>query len=335
MLNTRKAGEHYRMKFSIIIPVFNSDSYLHECVHSVLEQTCADWEMILVDDGSTDQSGDLADIYAQTDSRIKVIHKQNAGQLRARQDGIRIAEGEYILFLDSDDYWRQDCLETLLRSIESKKPDVIMFPAKRIDNRKCESRAVGVVSDCEHWLEKNHVYWTLISGVAYNSMCLKAWKRELFEADTTDYKRFTGACWGEDKAQLLHPITKAHNILYIPEELYYYRYNPASVIQNSEVQKIPGMISNHVFELLYEYMHRWDMVNTRTTEAIAVSYLRNYMTVYFRLRKLCRNGSLRKQFRSVAWDEIVCPEAFRYACSKSFTAREKLKLFVARYLRAL
>lgn len=323
------------MKFSIIVPIYNSELFLHECIDSVQNQTCSDWEMILVDDGSTDQSGNLADAYSRSDERIKVIHKQNAGQLWARRDGIGIAEGEYLLFLDSDDYWRRDCLEILAEKIENEKPDVIMFPARKFGDEPNGGRTIGAVSSSEHWMEKEKIYWTLLSGVDYNSMCLKAWKRSLFDGDMTDYSKFTEACWGEDKAQLLHPITNADRILYIPEELYYYRSNPGGVIQSINLHKIAQMLSNPVFELVYEYVKRWDLDNIQTQEAIAVAYLRNFLSVYYKLRKACKKGKQRKAFRAFDWDQVLCIHAFRYAYSTKLTPKEKLKLFVARYLRIL
>jgi len=130
-------------------------------------------------------------------------------------------------------------------------------------------------------------------------------------------------------------MTKAKCILYIPEKLYYYRCNLASVIQNVDLQSIPGMISNHVFELVYEYMARWNMMNAQTKEAIAVCYLRNYMAVYYKLRRLCRDSALRRKFRSFKWNQVLCMDAFQYASSKRLTAKEKMKLFVARYVRIL
>lgn len=323
------------MKFSVIVPTYNSESYLPMCMDSVLAQTYANWELVIVNDGSTDQSGCLADRYAKTDARIKVIHKDNGGQLQARLDGLSKSDGDYILFLDSDDCWRRDCLKKLYDKIIKYEPDVIFFPAKKVYDSLSREQLIGAAGDHEYWLDKQEVYETLISDVKYNSMCLKAWKRELFEGDTTDYKKFTGACWGEDKAQLLYPITKAQRILYIPEELYYYRCNPSSVIQNTATQGIPGMISNHVFELVYDYMHQWNMVNAQMKEAIAVCYLRNFLSVYFKLRKQCRGNALKNQFKSYPWEQILCREAFRYAYSQKLNPKEKLKLFVARYLRIL
>lgn len=321
------------MRFSIIVPIYNTELYLIECVESVLAQTFCDWELILVDDGSLDQSGILADHFEHVDRRIKVIHKKNEGQLWARRDGMYIAKGEYILFLDSDDYWHRDCLDILAKKIDNMNPDILVFPARKVNDSGCKGKLVGEVSKEEHWMRKEHIYWTLISGVDYNSMCLKAWKRELFEGDPTDYRGFTGTCWGEDKAQLLYPVTKANSILYIPEELYYYRCNPTSVIQNTGLQNVSGMISNQVFALVYSYMHQWDMVNVQTREAIAVCYLRNFLSVYYRLRKLCRNSASRRQFRMFKWNQVVCSAAFRYAYSSRLTPKEKLKLFIARYIR--
>lgn len=88
---------------SIIVPVYNVEEYLRECVDSVLNQTYSDVEVILVDDGSTDQSGNICDEYAKMDSRIKVIHKKNRGVSSARNTGIETASGERIIFVDSDD----------------------------------------------------------------------------------------------------------------------------------------------------------------------------------------------------------------------------------------
>lgn len=93
------------VKFSIIIPIYNVERYLETCVNSILTQTYSDYEVILVDDGSPDRCGELCDHYAESDSRVKVVHKVNGGLSSARNAGLDIAMGEYVIFVDSDDYW--------------------------------------------------------------------------------------------------------------------------------------------------------------------------------------------------------------------------------------
>ena len=93
------------MKFSVIIPIYKVEQYLRQCVDSVLAQTYTDVEIILVDDGSPDSCPAICDEYAKKDSRIKVIHKPNGGLSDARNAGLDMAQGEYVLFLDSDDWW--------------------------------------------------------------------------------------------------------------------------------------------------------------------------------------------------------------------------------------
>ncbi|MCD7797633.1 MAG: glycosyltransferase [Clostridiales bacterium] len=109
--------------FSIIVPVYNVEDYLDECVQSVLLQTFKDFELILVDDGSVDKSPQMCDTYAECDSRIRVVHNQNEGASAARNIGIDNALGDYILFLDSDDFWNTDNALSILKNKISDNPD--------------------------------------------------------------------------------------------------------------------------------------------------------------------------------------------------------------------
>lgn len=114
---------------SIIVPVYNVESYLSRCIDSVLNQTFVDWELILVDDGSTDASGIICDDYAKKDFRIKVVHKENGGQSSARNVGLDIASGEYITFVDSDDYISTDCYRNNMSLLlQDKTIDLLEYP---------------------------------------------------------------------------------------------------------------------------------------------------------------------------------------------------------------
>ena len=115
------------MQFSIVIPVYNVAPYLRECVDSVLAQNSTDYEIILVDDGSTDNSPAICDEYAEKYSQIKVIHKTNGGLSDARNFGIKKAQGDYLMFLDSDDFWnRENVLLDLHNIIKENNPDLII-----------------------------------------------------------------------------------------------------------------------------------------------------------------------------------------------------------------
>lgn len=120
--------------FSIIVPVYNKEDYLHECVESVLNQTCSDFELILVDDGSTDLSSDICDKYAASDSRIKVVHKENGGLVSARKAGAQLASGKYVFNIDSDDYIVERALDTLKNVIDKYKPDIVGFKFSRFND---------------------------------------------------------------------------------------------------------------------------------------------------------------------------------------------------------
>lgn len=114
-------------KVSVVLPVYNVEKYLERCINSIVEQTYTDIEIILVDDGSPDNSPEICDQYAQRDSRVKVLHKPNGGLSDARNAGLEIALGEFIMFIDSDDYVEPHMIESLINIIRNEESDVVIF----------------------------------------------------------------------------------------------------------------------------------------------------------------------------------------------------------------
>ena len=119
-------------KVSIIVPVYQAENYLEKCVKLILEQTYKYFELILVDDGSKDNSGSICDEYAEKDKRIKVIHKENGGASSARNKALDVCQGKYVTFVDSDDYIEKDYLEKMVKKLEEKGVDVIGCASNKI-----------------------------------------------------------------------------------------------------------------------------------------------------------------------------------------------------------
>lgn len=117
------------LSISIIVPVYNAESYLERCVESVIAQTWKSWELILIDDGSIDSSGEICDEFSKKDKRIKVLHQKNAGVSAARNQGIRTARGKYIGFVDSDDWIEPNMFEQMLQKAMNTGSDVVMCDA--------------------------------------------------------------------------------------------------------------------------------------------------------------------------------------------------------------
>ena len=112
---------------SVIVPVYNAEQYLEKCIRSIIEQTYSNLEIILVDDGSTDESGILCDEFADRDMRIRVIHQKNGGQNAARRTGVKMATGEYVTFVDADDYIDLNAYEGLIQRMETNNTDIVAF----------------------------------------------------------------------------------------------------------------------------------------------------------------------------------------------------------------
>ena len=125
-----------KKKLSIIIPVFNVEEYLPKCIESVVNQTYDNLEILLINDGSTDNSGVICDNFAHKDERVKVVHKENGGLSAARNLGLSLATGHYIAFLDSDDYIDSEMYETLVDALENADADIAACGFKEIYQNK-------------------------------------------------------------------------------------------------------------------------------------------------------------------------------------------------------
>ena len=128
--------ENVRPKISIVVPIYKVEQYLDKCVNSLVNQTYKEIEILLVDDGSPDRSPKMCDKYAQEDPRIKVIHKVNGGLSDARNFGLKEVVGEYVLFVDSDDYIDVDTCEKFVSIMKDNKPDIVVGNAYRLENNK-------------------------------------------------------------------------------------------------------------------------------------------------------------------------------------------------------
>lgn len=316
------------MKFSIVVPVYNAEPFLDSCVQSVESQTFSDWELILIDDGSADKSGKMLDDYALKDSRIHVIHQENCGQFYARQRGICLSTGEYIVFLDSDDALESECLKVIQRAICNHNPDIVLYTGRIFVDGTDTGRCVGDVASAESELSAQWLKKQLISSHRLNSLCLKAFRREVFNGDTTDYSCFYGTHCGEDKVRLLYPLTNAKKIWYLPNRLYQYHRRTDSTMHQCRTDTISRMMAGEMFAILYQFMQAWGMTEPADLEAVAVYYLKNYISVYFNCRKRC-TAKERQVLRRYPWKNGIDKAAMRYFFSSRFTMKERVKLLAA------
>ena len=165
-------------EISIIVPVYNVEKYISENINSILSQACVDLELILVDDGSTDSSGNICDAYAKKDSRIKVIHQKNSGVSAARNTGIEIASGKYIVFIDSDDYLKPDYLSELYKAIISNPYSWCFCGFQEMDEKG------AVLWDCLYQTDKEYDIFPFseYGSVLHKKFASMLWNR-IYELD--------------------------------------------------------------------------------------------------------------------------------------------------------
>lgn len=212
-------------KVSIIIPIYNVEEYLEQCIDSVLAQTHKEIEVILVDDGSPDNCGAICDNYSMKDSRIRVIHKKNGGLSSARNAGLDIATGEYIMFIDSDDFIEQDMVEALLTLKAESSADIVCCGAYQYSKGKQPYIIKRTVSKNKiETYGQSDALKKLILRTIDCSSCNKLYPKELIGST-----RFIDGRNNEDRPFLFELYQRCNTIAYCNKVYYYYRVREGSI----------------------------------------------------------------------------------------------------------
>lgn len=206
---------------SIIIPVYNTASQLHRCLNSVISQTYQDFECIIVDDGSSDQSPIICDQYAQKDPRIYVIHKQNEGVAIARKSGFYASHGTHILFLDADDWLEPDTLQDLFSFITQNNSSVYVFGYNRINQsgqilfQSIPQNIVSVKQLFEKYYDLSFLLWNKLISREILLRC--------------NFSKVDGITFSEDSYISIHTLLLAQKVIFIPKAYYNYFIRDNSV----------------------------------------------------------------------------------------------------------
>lgn len=207
---------------SVIVPVYNSQTFINECIDSLIAQTYKNLEIIIVNDGSTDESGKICDEYAKKDDRIKVYHNKNNGVSYTRNFGISKANGDYIGFIDSDDYISKDMYKILLNNCIENNADISICDVSREDNSFiCNQKKQIILYNQQDYIKK---YFRIGSQTCEYYPVNKLYKKSIIDSNLfpSEYHE------GEDAFAILKTILRSQLIVYCPLNLYYYRKNENS-----------------------------------------------------------------------------------------------------------
>jgi glycosyltransferase involved in cell wall biosynthesis len=262
--------EYSEVIFSIIMPVYNAEKTLDKTIQSVLQQTTKDFEFIIVDDGSCDESHKIVSQYAQEDGRVKIICQDNAGPGIARNNGISQSEGDYIAFIDADDYWEKDFLETIIRCSDNNKADLIFveavteYPNGDIANYLNIKKNAGAARER---MLSNQMTGKLPWGM------FKVIRRDLLEKVNV---QFEGYSVGEEAIFSFEILRNAQNVKFADKVIYHY-------VQNSNGQHTKGdkdpwhpmvtAMKNHLQEI-GEYEKYKKSLNSLALKAISIGMYR-------------------------------------------------------------
>lgn len=240
------------MKLSIVIPVYNVETTLSRCVESAKVEAFNEWEIILVDDGSTDGSPALCDELARADGHIRVIHKTNGGLSDARNAGIDRVQGQYLTFLDSDDRLQKGTYERMV-SIMDGHPDydILEFPVNVVHG-ECEQQKLRLTN---HEYHSAADYWIDGEAFRHSYACNKVFRRELFRE-----VRFPKGRVFEDVHVLPRLLREARTIATTSEGLYYYCYNPKGITNTADGEALNDLLEAHL-QVLREEKWLWKRKN--------------------------------------------------------------------------
>ncbi len=240
------------MFFSVIVPVYKVEKYLSACIESILAQTFSDYEIILVDDGSPDSCPKICDDYKEKDNRIKVVHKQNGGLASARRAGIKVAEGEYVFNLDSDDLIENDTLEYAYNKIKETNCDIVSFSYRWVKN----SVTVNITNDCidEGFYDKDcikkHIFPRLLMDKNMNHISYylsgKALKRELLTPHQLNVSEKISL--GEDLCCVIPCYLHAQSVYISKKTAYLYTVRDDSISKEFNTKQI-NLIENVINEI--------------------------------------------------------------------------------------
>lgn len=273
-------------KISIIIPVYNSEIYIERCLESLINQTFENIEIITVDDGSTDKSYSILKKYAQKDSRIKIIQQENAKQGAARNNGLRNACGEYITFVDIDDWISPDYCEKMLSSIEETNADFVVASAYRTKSNG-KKRKYTYYNEHKIYTDQNDIIKAVKIPETW-SVWAKLYRKELLENIF-----FEEGMYYEDIEFLLKVIKNTKKIATVPNVCYYYFSNPTSTIKSKHsIAKRQDQINAKINAIKFakENNIQLPLICIKKEKGLLFStkYYENYKEIFFLKHKIKR-----------------------------------------------
>lgn len=305
-------------KVSIIIPVYNVQQYLSQCLDSILNQSYTNWEAILVDDGSTDLSVCICDAYTQRDARFVVIHQKNSGAACAKNAGLDAVSGDFVAFIDSDDYVESDWLNTAISAAREYDVDVVEFDFDEVYRN--ESKRVNSFTEC-----------TTFSAESYLDQYVNAWPNslfwnKLFRAELVKNIRFKSErrCI-DDEFFTYKAVSGARLIVRIPDVLYHYRQRVSSAVYNP---KNRHQIANDSLDVLIE---RYLWICSRFPK-LRRTYLEHDIQILFYFSTFSHTEETALKFRRIS--NFYLHEAIRHPAGISLLKTVvKLQFISTEYLR--
>lgn len=245
------------MFFSIIIPLYNAEKYIDECLESIINQSEKSFEVIIINDGSTDNSKKIAESFEAKHENVRLINQDNIGLLHTRCVGINNANGNYIVFVDSDDKLNPDALKILKKNLTNDNLDMIIYNHARLDQKKKQINTKAIFPKDTVFVhdKKNELYKRILTSSDLNSMCFKVVRKECFDCE--EILAYPDVKNGEDLLHTLPVITNAKTIKYIDDTLYLYRINNQSMTRTFDDRNYKGAILRN--KTLKNYLIKWGM----------------------------------------------------------------------------
>ena len=230
---------------SVIIPIYNVEKYLRRCLETVISQSYLNLEIILVNDGSTDTSGNICEEYAEEDSRIKIIHKENGGLSSARNAGMKIANGDYIAFLDSDDFIHPKMYEVMLETLINTDSDMVISGICMIDDDDTESLLFPLQCDFSKdyvVIEKDQILHQMVER---DVVTVVQWNK-LFKRAILVELEYPEGKYHEDVYVIHQQLFRCNRITYLEAELYYYVQRCGSIMHVESKKRLEDSIGGYL-----------------------------------------------------------------------------------------